>query len=151
MPPQRLGECIDEVLTLKRLKEALGLQVEEIICRMLVDRHGQYSYWNEQVTHDDIGFDLAPNILIMNALFQISSFHQVIDEIGGLAAVYAKSDRFSEELATMHLSAKQSDLLPLFEDIVGLEQICAKTALNHFEVCRLIWVLLTTGALRRVE
>jgi hypothetical protein len=92
------------------------------------------------------------NALIREALFRVQGFHRVMDETGGTSAVYVLADNWRDEVATADLSRDQAASLAYFKDPCSLDQICDRaTSLQDFDACRLVWVLLTIGALKRIE
>ena len=150
---RRLGEILvlEGLLDRDRVAEALRIQLHEILYRVLVHQQGQYAFHERSVPQEDIGFTPSVNSLIREALFRITTFHRIMDEIGGLSAVYAKTERFDEEVASTGFSSFQRDILPLFEKGMSLEQLCLDATYDDFDVCRFVWVLLSIGALSRLE
>ena len=145
---RRLGEILvrDGLLDHKTLEEALRTQVCEILCRMLTLQGTQCSF-REQAVSYDIDFNFSINSLIREAFFQVNAFYRILDETRGLAATYTKSERFYQEIATAELPTQFSTILPLFDKPVSLHQLCLESAISDIDVCRLVWVLLTIGAI----
>ncbi|MFQ5768694.1 MAG: DUF4388 domain-containing protein [Acidobacteriota bacterium] len=151
---RRLGEVLVDmgVLEKDRLADALRLQIREIICGLLSAAQGTFTFRKQAVSPPTgIGFSLPANALIRESLLRIQAFHRVLDEIGGLSAVYQLTEHQQEEIRTSGLSPEQADLVPLLDRPINLEQVCAASKLNDFDVCRLIWILLTIGAACRLE
>ena len=151
---RRLGEILVDggLLDRESLAEVLQIQIREILCRMLVLRRGTYSFAEQSVPrHEDIAFALSVNSLIRESFFSVTDFHGILDKIGAWNAVYASSESFLEEAAGCDLTPDQSTILPLFDEPVSLGELCIESAINDFDVCRLVWVLLTVGAISRLE
>jgi hypothetical protein len=56
-----------------------------------------------------------------------------------------------KSLCTAGLTEKESRSLSYFREPKGLVQLCNETSLADFHVCHLVWVLLTIGAITRIE
>ena len=148
----RLGEIlVDEgLLDQETLEEALRTQVCDILCRMLRLQGAQCSF-REQTLAYDIDFNFSVNSLIREAFFRVDAPYRILNETGGLAAAYAKSISFSDEIATVELPPQHSAILPLFDRPVSLRDLCLETDISDLDVCRLVWVLLSIGAITRLE
>ena len=42
-------------------------------------------------------------------------------------------------------------MIPQFEEPIGVETACAGSPLNDFDICRLVWVLLSIQAVTRID
>jgi hypothetical protein len=73
-----------------------------------------------------------------------------MDEIGGPSATVAPTARFATEIASAGLRPEQAALTPFLEEPREVVQVCASSDLPDFDICRLLWVLLTVGALSRL-
>jgi hypothetical protein len=150
----RLGEILvrEEILDPPRVAQGLQLQVHEIACRALVVREGRLGFSEEPVpAYDDVRFRVPANTLIREAFQTVNGLYRILREIGGTDAVYAPADRFDQEVATAGLSQPETRSLPLFREPRGLAQLCNESVLPDFQVCRLVWTLLTIGAITRLE
>jgi hypothetical protein len=151
---RRLGEILIETGLLEeaRLKDALAVQVREIICRMLPAADGQFGFHAAApMGHHAIGFNLQPNALIRESLLRVEGFHRVLDEIGGLTAIFQRTPLWEEEVAAAGLTAPQAEVLSLLDEPSTLLQVCSRSRLTDHATSRLIWVGLAIGALARLE
>ena len=127
------------------------MQVTEIVCRLLTLRHADISFRHQAVDdHSECGFGTGVNALIRASFFQVRDVHHVLDEVGGPGAVVAPTAAFAGELAATGLRPEHEALIPLLGEPRDVLSICAESRLPDFDVLRLIWVLLTVGALSRL-
>jgi cell division ATPase FtsA len=151
---RRLGAVLVEegLLDKPSLMKALRTQVGEIACSALTAADGS-SVFKEQPVSDnvDVGFVTPVNTLIHEALFGVDALHRILDEIGGPSAVYGLTERAEDEVGTIRLGQDEMDVLATFEPHASLEQTCSASQLSDFDTCRLIWVMLTVGALELFE
>lgn len=151
---RRLGDVLLEegLLEPPVLMGALRTQIREIMCAALSSPEGRWNFREQAVGRDgDIRFAVPVNALIREALWRTRGLHRILDEIGGPSTAYRLTDRAEEEVATAGLTPRQVDTLPLFAPHVTLAQICDRSTLADLDTCRLVWVLLTIGALSPVE
>jgi hypothetical protein len=62
----------------------------------------------------------------------------------------APTATFAAELASTGLRPEQQELVPMLTEPREVLAICAACDLQDFDVIRMIWVLLTVGALSRL-
>jgi hypothetical protein len=135
----------------KGVARALRAQVTEIVCRLLTLRSAEISFREQPVAdHQEVGFRTPINALIRASFFQVRDVHHVLDEVGGPNAVVAPTAEFTAELATSGLRPEHQDLVPLLSEPREILAICAASDLPDFDVIRMIWALLTVGALSRL-
>ncbi len=152
---RRLGEILvrEGMLTQAKVAEGLRFQITDILCHVLPIRDGDITFSEQPVPpHDDIGFRTPVNSLIREALFRVQAFHRIMEEVGGTSAVFVLSDSWRDEVATAGLSGEQERALDHLSEPCTLDQICERSeGMHDFDVCRLVWVLLTIGAIKRME
>lgn len=150
---RRLGEVLVEQGSLDRqaVTRALRVQMTEIICRLLSLRSAELSFRAQAVPdHADVGYHTPLNALIRASFFQVRDVHHVMDEIGGPSAVVAPTAAFSAETATCGLTPEQQNVVSMLTEPHEIVQICRVSDAADFDICRLVWVLLTVGALYRL-
>ena len=150
---RRLGEILiaHGDLDAEGVAKALRMQIAEIVCRLLTLRSAEISFREQPVAdHSEVGFRTSINALIRASFFQVRDVHHVLDEVGGPNAVVAPTAAFTVELAATGLRPEHQDLLPLLSEPREVLAVCAASALPDFDVIRMIWVLLTVGALSRL-
>jgi len=150
---RRLGEVLVEQGSLagKDIARALRIQVTEIVCRLLTLRTAEIGFHAQPVPdHSDVAYRTPINALIRASFFQVRDVHHVMDEIGGPSATVAPTALFTSEIASTGLRPEQAGLIPYLDEPRDILQICDKSDLPDFDICRLIWVLLTVGALSRL-
>lgn len=150
---ERLGDVLvaERIFTESARGKALRAQVREILCRMLAPGNDRYAVVEGRAEYEDIGFTTPVNSLIREALTRSRAVHLILEEIGGPAASFAPTEAFTGEVGSAGFSAAEQDTVTLFEKPVSLKQLCSRSALADFEVCRLAWILLTIGAVTRLE
>jgi hypothetical protein len=149
----RLGEVLiaQGDMDAAGVAKALRVQVTEIVCRLLTLRSAEIGFREQAVSdHSEVGFRTPINALIRASFFQVRDVHHVLDEVGGPNAVVAPTDAFTDELASSGLRPEQRELVPLLTEPREILAICAACDLPDFDVIRMIWVLLTVGALSRL-
>lgn len=150
---RRLGEILiaQEHLDGAGVARALRVQIAEIVCRLLTLRSAEISFREQAVPdHGEVGFRTSINALIRASFFQVRDVHHVLDEVGGPNAVVTPTAEFSTELAATGLRLEHQELVPLLSEPREILAICAATDLPDFDVIRMVWVLLTVGALSRL-
>jgi len=150
---RRLGEVLVSRGTLdeKGLVRALRTQVTEIVCRLLTLRAAEIGFRTQPVPdHSDVAYRTPVNALIRASLFQVRDVHHVMDEIGGPTATVAPTALFATEIASSGLRPEHAALIPYLDEPREVVQVCSNSDLPDFDVCRLLWVLLTIGALSRL-
>jgi hypothetical protein len=149
----RLGEVLvaHGDLDEEGVSRALRIQITEIVCRLLTLRSADISFREQAVAdHGEIGFRTSINALIRASFFQVRDVHHVLDEIGGPSAVIAPTADFSAELTSTGMRPEHQELITLLSEPREVLAICAASDIPDFDVIRLIWVLLTVGALSRL-
>ena len=69
---------------------------------------------------------------------------------GGPNAVVTPTAEFNAELASTGMRPEHRELIPLLSEPREILAICAGSELADFDVIRMVWVLLTVGALSRL-
>ncbi len=150
---RRLGEVLVEqdILSAEEVARALRIQITEIVCRLLTLRSAAITFRHQPVPpQDDIAFRTPLNALIRASFFQVRDVHHIMDEVGGPASVVAPTAAFAAEAARCGLDPRHQELLAMLSEPQELMQLCRNSEVPDFDVCRLVWVLLTVGALSRL-
>lgn len=150
---RRLGEVLvrDKHLESVTLEAALRIQVRDILLRMLNEDRGTWSFQEKALPVPEVELRLPINTLIRESFQQVRDAHRILDEVGGLSAVYSPADGLLEETSTAGLLPAEAALLPALMQPTGIEPLCAASELADLRVCRLVWVLLTINALNRID
>jgi len=150
---RRLGEVLisDGHLETVTLEAALRIQVRDILLSMLSEHRGTWSFQEKALEAPEVELRLPINALIRESFQQVRDAHRILDEVGGMSAVYAPADGLLEETSTAGLSPAEAALLPALMQPTGIELLCAASELPDLDICRLVWVLLTIDALNRID
>ena len=150
---RRLGEVLvrEGHLEAVTLEAALRIQARDIFLRMLSAPHGSWSFQEKALPVPEVELRLPINALIRESFQLVRDTHRVLDEIGGVSAIYSPADGLLEETSTAGLQPAEAALLPALMQPTGIEPLCAASELPDLEVCRLVWVLLTIQALDRID
>ena len=150
---QRLGDVLtaDGILSESILGKALRAQAREILHRMLAPGSDRHASLRGEVAYEDIGFTVPVNALIRGALIRSGAMHRILAEIGGPNARFAPAPAFAAEVGNARFSDAEYDTVALFGKPIGLRQLCARSPLTDFQVCRLAWILLTIRAVTRLD
>lgn len=150
---RRLGDVLMEqgAMDEKDIARALRMQVTEIVCRLLTLRAAEIGFRAQPVPdHRDVAYRTPINALIRASFFQVRDVHHVMDEIGGPSATVTPTALFTTEIASAGLRPEHVGLIPYLDEPREILQVCGHSDLPDFDTCRLIWVLLTVGALSRL-
>ncbi len=150
---RRLGEILvaQGALDEKGMVQALRTQVTEIVCRLLTLRAAEIGFREQPVPdYSDVSYGTPINALIRASLLQVRDVHHVMDEIGGPSATVAPTALFAAEIASAGLRPEHAALVPYLDEPREIVQVCGNSELPDFDICRLLWVLLTVGALSRL-
>jgi tetratricopeptide (TPR) repeat protein len=155
MPGRRLGEMLVHLglVTAGELEAELRRQVEECIYTLFSWTSGTFSF--EVGAHPDVPdavLRLNPEGLLLEGARRVDEWSVIAKKITTVDAVYAV-DGGPRTAADddAHLVESERRVLPLINGINTVREIVDGTGLSEFEVCRVLFGLLSAGRLRRVS
>lgn len=151
---KRLGTVLVEEGWIRPVDLVTGVseQVKEIIYSLFRWTEGVYRFaMGDLPSREIITLQMNTRNLVLEGVHRIESWYRIQDAIGSLDTRYQTTPDLREATSEMSLSLEQWTLLSLCEEGATLRQICAASALKDFDICRLIWALLSTGVLRKIS
>ncbi len=154
MPGQRIGEMLVHLdfLSATDLADELKRQVEETVYTLFAWTSGTFSF-EVGVVPDalDITLKLNPEGLLMEGARRVDEWSVIAKKITTVDAVYAfEGDAPSHSESDGQLVETERRVLPLINGLNTVREIVDGTGLSEFEVCRVLFGLITAGRLRRI-
>ena len=154
MPGRRIGELLIHLglLTASELGAELRRQVEETVYTLFAWTSGTFSF-EVAVSPDvpDVPLRLNPEGLLLEGARRVDEWSVIAKKITTVDAVYAFDGELrnhAEENAQLVQSERR--VLPLINGVNSVRDIVDGTGLSEFEVCRILFGLISAGRLRRV-
>ncbi len=151
---KRLGTVLVEDGWIRPQDLVLGVveQAKEIIYSLFQWTEGSYQFQMGSLpTKEIITLSISPQNLILEGIQRIQSWYRIHEAIGGLDTRYQTTPGIKQLTEEMNLSLEEWSLLSLCEEPAALRDICPRSPLKDFDVCRLIWAFLATGVLRKIS
>ena len=132
------------------LVEGVRAQVRDILTGLFLWTRGRYRYTPGPLPSDEvITLKLSPGRIILDGIRRIDSWERIWEAVGGLRARYRATGGAQELLKDLDLSLDEWTLLSHLERPITLRDLCRSSDLKDFEICRLLWALLTIGIVKR--
>ncbi len=150
---KRLGTVFVEMGLIQPhdLVEGVRTQVRSIVCSLFLWTRGRYRYRPGVLpSHEVITLKLSAGNTILEGIRKIESWERIWEAVGGLDARYQTASGIEDMSRDLTLSLEEWTLLSYCERAVPLRQLCQGSTLKHFEICRLLWALMTLGIVIRV-
>lgn len=151
---KRLGTVLVEEGWIRPMDLVTGVveQVKGIIYTLFQWTDGRYQFQMGPLpTKEIITLSISPQNLILEGIQRVQSWYRIQEAIGALDTRYQTSPGLKQLTEEMNLSLEEWSLLSLCEVPAPLREICARSPLKDFDICRLIWAFLATGVLRKVD
>jgi Domain of unknown function (DUF4388) len=149
---QRLGTVLVEsgVIRPHDLVDAVLTQVRDIVCSLFLWTRGRYRYVPGALPSDEvITLKLSPGDIILQGIRQIESWDRIWEAVGNLDVEYQTTEELKEGARDLKLSLEEWTLLSHLERPLSLRQLCRTSPMKDFDICRLLWALLTLGIVNR--
>ncbi len=152
--PGKLGAVLVQLgfLTLEELQAELRRQVEGTVYTLFTWTSGTFSF-DAGVTPDEGEgmMRLNPEGLLLEGARRVDEWSVIAKKITSLDAIYAlDGDSRVDPVAGAPLVAIEQRILPLVNGVHTVRAIIDATGLTDFEVCRVLFSLLSAGKLRRI-
>ena len=98
-----------------------------------------------------ITLKLSAGNTILEGIRRIESWERIWEAVGGLDAQYQTAPGIEDMSRGLTLSLEEWTLLSCCERAVRLQQLCRGSTLKDFEICRLLWALMTLGIVVRIS
>lgn len=150
---KRLGTLLVESGWIRPVDLVTGVveQVKGIIYTLFQWTEGSYHFQMGPLpSREIITLSISPQNLILEGIQRVQSWYRIQEAIGGLDTRYQTSPGLKQLTEEMNLSLEEWSLLSLCEEPASLRDICGRSPLKDFDICRLVWAFLSTGVLRKV-
>jgi len=151
---KRLGTLLVEMGLIEPhdLVEGVLTQVRNIICGLFLWTRGRYRYVPGPLPSDEvITLKLSAGNIILEGIRRIQSWDRIWEAVGGLDAEYRTFEGIADRTRDLQLSLDEWTLLSHLEKPIPLRDICRASTMKDFEICRLLWALLTLGIVKRLS
>ena len=149
---KRLGTTLVELGLIQPhdLVEGVCAQVKNIFCSLFSWSRGRYRYAPGPLPSDEvITLKLSAGNMVLEGMRGIQSWERIWDAVGGLDAEYQAVPGEADLGKDLALSLDEWTMLSHLERAISLRELCRMSTLDDFEICRLLWVLLTLGMVTR--
>ena len=154
MPGRRIGALLVHLglVTAPDLADELKRQVEETVFTLFAWTSGTFSF-EVAISPDvpDVPLRLNPEGLLLEGARRVDEWSVIAKKITTVDAVYAfDGEPRSHADNNAQLVESERRVLPLINGVSTVRQIVEGTGLSEFEVCRVLFGLISAGRLRRV-
>jgi hypothetical protein len=151
---KRLGTVLVEMgfIKPKDLVEGVLAQVRNIICSLFLWTRGRYRYAPGPLPSEEvITLHLSAGNVILEGIRRIEGWDRIWEAVGHLDAIY-QTNAGTEDLGRdLNLSLEEWTLLSHCERPIALRDLLRASRIRDFEVCRLLWALLTIGIVSKTS
>jgi hypothetical protein len=151
---KRLGTLLVEMGLVQPhdLVEGVRSQVRNIVCSLFLWTRGSYRYRPGDLPTDEvITLKLSAGNTILEGIRRIESWERIWEAVGDLEMKYQTAPSLEDMSRDLTLSLEEWTLLSHCERPVSLRELCRTSTLKDFEICRLLWALLTLGIVVRIS
>ena len=132
------------------LVEGVRTQVRSIVCSLFLWARGRYRYRPGPLPSDEvITLKLSPGNTILEGIRRIERWERIWEAVGGLEVQYQTAPGIEDISRDLTLSLEEWTLLSYCERPASLRELCRSSTLKDFEICRLLWALMTLGIVVR--
>ncbi len=149
---KRLGTVLVEMGLIEphALVEGVLAQARNIIRSLFLWTRGRYRHVPGPLPSEEvITLKLSAADIVLEGIRRIESWDRIWEAVGGLDAKYRTADGMAESAGDLQLSLEEWTLLSHLDHPVALRDICRSSTMKDFEICRLLWALLTLGVVHR--
>lgn len=153
-PGRRLGAILVEqgVLDPKELVRSVVEHTQEIIYSLFLWTEGRYRLQaGHEASAEAITLRMSTPGIILEGIRRIDSWGRLQAATGGIDTRYTRAAGFEGVIQEMALSPQQAGLLADLEGTLTVGEICERSELPDFEVCRTLWAFRVLGAVRRLD
>lgn len=151
-PGRRLGTILIELGALEPedLIGAIEQHVKEILLDVFTWASGEYELTMTEPGEDDvIALNLPTEALIMEGMRRMRSWRAIYRGVGGDLDSVPVATGNQEALLKVELSEEEQELIAHVNGRASVEQICQVSYLSNLETCRLLWMMMVLGVVRR--
>jgi Domain of unknown function (DUF4388) len=150
---KRLGTLLVEkgAILPKDLVNGVVEQTREIIYAMFQWTEGTYRFIPGEIPAEAITLNISTPDLVLEGVRRIESWTRIERAVGGLDARYGVTPRGAEIASKLSLSADKAAIVTGLTGTQNVDEICTRSSLSHFEICRTLWAFQAIGIIQRVE
>lgn len=151
---KRLGTVLVEMgfIKPKDLVDGVLAQVRNIICSLFTWTRGRYRYQPGPLPSEEvITLHLSPGNVILEGIRRVEGWDRIWEAVGHLDAVYQTNPAMEDLGKDLNLSLEEWTLLAHCEQPIALRDLLRGSPIKDFDVCRLLWALLTIGIVRKTS
>jgi len=151
---KRLGTVFVEMGLIQPhdLVEGVMGQVRNIVCSLFLWTSGRYRYRPGPLPSNEvITLKLSAGNTILEGIRRIDRWERIWEAVGGLDVKYQTAPGIEAMSRDLTLSLEEWTLLSYCERPIPLRDLCRSSTLNDFEICRLLWALMTLGIVVRTS
>ena len=94
---------------------------------------------------------LSAGDIVLDGIRRIERWERIWEAVGGLDAEYQTVGGLADGIRHLQLSLEEWTLLSHCEQPVALREICRASPMKDFDVCRLLWALMTLGVVKKLS
>ena len=151
---KRLGAVLVEqgALTPKDLVRGVVEHTQEIIYSLFQWTEGRYRLQEGRAASTEaITLRLSTPAAILDGIRRIDSWGRIERAVGGIDARYTRADGYEQVAGEAGLPAEALLLLTDLDGTQTIGEMCARSTLADFEVCRYVWGFRVIGAVMRED
>lgn len=151
---KRLGTLLVEggAIQPHDLVEAVMNQARNIICNLFLWTRGRYRYAPGALPSDEvITLKLSASEIVLEGVKRIQSWERIWEAVGGMETRYQTCDGIEQQVKEMKLDLPEWTLLSHCDRPTTVRDLCKTSDMNDFEICRLLWGLVTLGIVQRTS
>ncbi len=150
-PGRRLGTILVEegLLSPKELVRGVVEQVQEIIYDAVTWSEGHYKLEAGQHEAEAITLKIDTPRLILDGIHRIESWRRIDRAVGGLEAVYRRREGHDVTIERLELESAHGALVDMLARPQSVRQLCVRSSLSSFELCRSLWAFRVIGLVER--
>ncbi len=147
----RLGDVLVRFNLISRddLERWVRVQVREIAWSVFQLTRGDYLFEPKPRSEETITTTDTGDQIVLDGIKRISSWARVVEQIGGLHTEYRTTRDAPAVIRGLTLSADETRVLEICDQTASLEEICDASGLKDYDLCKIVWAFLVTGALMR--
>jgi len=153
-PGKRLGSLLvkEGILDASDLVPAVVGQVRQVILSLF--RYIEMSYAFQEAPLDSkerITLNLPISDLIIDGIQEVHSWRRVAKGAGGVRTAYKVTGKRSNKPLSLSHNEEVNELLEIVTTTAIVGEICNRSKLGDFSVCRYLWAFQTLGWIERVD
>ncbi|HEY4322105.1 MAG TPA: DUF4388 domain-containing protein [Gemmatimonadales bacterium] len=153
-PGTRLGEMLVHLghVTAGELAAELKLQVEEAVYTLFSWTSGTFSFEvGARPDTPDVALRLNPEGLLLEGARRVDEWSIIAKKITTVEAVYGfEGEAMTPPVGDAPVMESERRVMPFINGVNTVREIVDQTGLSEFEVCRVLFGLLSAGRLRRL-